>query len=157
MNTGSPAEYARHRGVSKAAVSKAIQERRLVESITAGESGKVTVDFERADAEWAKNTRYARSLQDPGPSAEIEAEVRLKVARAELAETKLARERGDLVDAAEVEREWFDRTTKVRTRLLAVTSRVRQQAPDLQAATITLIDGLIREALEELVEEGDKP
>ena len=50
--------YARHRGVSDAAVRKAISAGR----ITPEADG--TVDPDRADAEWARNTEAPRNVAD---------------------------------------------------------------------------------------------
>ena len=70
--------------------------------------------------------------------------------------------RGTLLDAGEVQAAYDDAAAAVRTKLLAIPSRVRQRI-DLPAAAVTLIESLIRESLEELAtdphhkraEEGD--
>jgi phage terminase Nu1 subunit (DNA packaging protein) len=58
--------------------------------------------------------------------------------------------RGELVPAAEVARAWSDTLRKVRSRLLAVPSRVRGAIPGLTGADVTLIDREVRDALQEL-------
>lgn len=88
-----------------------------------------------------------------------EARRRKELAIAQLRELELEEAKKTLVSAAEVEAEWTDLLATVRTKLLAIPSRVRQQAPELPQTTITLIDSLIRESLEELVAaegEGDE-
>ena len=54
--------YARHRGVSDAAVRKAIAAGRITPE------GDGTVDPERADAEWARNTEAPRSGTRANPA-----------------------------------------------------------------------------------------
>lgn len=52
----SMAEYARHRGVSKVAVTYAVRDGRI--STTTNHSGKRVIDSEAADKEWAANTAH---------------------------------------------------------------------------------------------------
>lgn len=54
---------------------------------------------------------------------------RLAAAQADIAETKAAKLRGSLVDAAEVEAEWSCVLRTVRAGVLAVPSRVSQRLP----------------------------
>lgn len=72
---------------------------------------------------------------------------RLARAQAELAETKLARQRGALLDAEAVEREWSDVLRTVRAGMLAVPSRVAQRLPHLSAHDVAEIDNEVRAAL----------
>lgn len=58
--------------------------------------------------------------------------------------------RGEHVPAAEVARAWSDLLRAVRSRLLAVPSRVRGAIPGLTVADVTLIDREVRDALQEL-------
>ena len=58
---------------------------------------------------------------------------RLAAAQADIAETKAAKLRGSLVDAAEVEAEWSGVLRTVRAGMLAVPSRVSQRLPHLTA------------------------
>lgn len=55
--------------------------------------------------------------------------------------------RGELLDAAAVEREWSDVLRQVRAGMLAVTSRVRSRLPHLTSHDATVIDREIRDAL----------
>jgi phage terminase Nu1 subunit (DNA packaging protein) len=50
---------------------------------------------------------------------------------------------------------WADQTVAFRTRMLGVTTRIRQQMPDLTVDQVELIDGFIREGLESLADEGE--
>ena len=60
MTSGSIRSYAAHRGVTPAAVRRAIADERLVASVTR-EGRRVVVDFERADLEWAATTMADRA------------------------------------------------------------------------------------------------
>ena len=64
---------------------------------------------------------------------------RLARAQAELAEAKLARQRGALLEADAVEREWADVLRTVRAGMLAVPSRVAQRLPHLTAHDVAEI------------------
>lgn len=69
-------EYARHRGVTPAAVTKAIANNRIT---TVERDGKVWIDPEVADIQWARNTRdFGQQRKAPAPAAvatPIEAEL----------------------------------------------------------------------------------
>jgi len=60
------------------------------------------------------------------------------------------------VRADEVESAWGSIITSARTRLLAVPSRAKIQMPGLTAEQIEVIEELIREALEELSNDGGR-
>lgn len=92
-----PAEYARHRGVSRTAVSKAVRVGRLTSSIVRTDAGGYLIDKAAADAEWLRATdptrlnsegklrhdalvdqvraMEARSVEDDGKRAPTSAEV----------------------------------------------------------------------------------
>lgn len=155
--------YATRRGVSVMAVSKAIKAGRLVRSVVRDERGQPKIaDPELADREWADNTRADR-VPLTGPAAKggevppdyAESRARREAAEAGLAELELAKEEGRLVVASEVEARIANDYSKVRTKLLGVPSRVRQQDPALTAAQLALIDTVIREALEDLADGED--
>jgi hypothetical protein len=65
--------YAKRRGVTHAAVQKAIRTGRLSESISADERGQKRIDAELADVEWEKNSdpgqRRDPGMQPPNPIA----------------------------------------------------------------------------------------
>ena len=107
--------YARHRGVSDAAVRKAIAAGRITPE------GDGTVDPERADAEWARNTEAPRSgtrtksvrvaiPSDPAPAGDgqsalptggaslLQARTVNEVVKAQTNKVRLARLKGELVD-----------------------------------------------------------
>lgn len=86
---------------------------------TAGQSGELNLDREKA---------------------------RLAKEQADGHEIKNAITRGELLDAGDVERTWSDTLRRLRSGMLAVTGRVRQQI-DLQVADAAIIDREIRDAL----------
>ena len=98
--------YAKIRGVSEAAVRKAVSSGR----ITPNDDG--TIDAERANREWEENTGFSRAPNDQDPSGAdggSESTMAFKRARAthETAKALMARlaldeKRGDLIDKHEV-------------------------------------------------------
>ena len=58
--------------------------------------------------------------------------------------------RGEYVPASEVERAWGDTLRALRSRLLAVPSRLRQSMQHLTTSDVTMIDRELRDALQEL-------
>lgn len=172
-------EYAKRRGVSTRAVSKAIQTGRLVASVARDERGTPSIaDPALADQEWATNTRVsappraepaapiasARAVLAPAAVPDFNlaravraaASARRETAQAELAELELAERRGQLVDAEQARGDVIAAFALVKTRLLAVPSRAAQRLPDLAAQVEPVVDELIREALEELSHGGDR-
>jgi phage terminase Nu1 subunit (DNA packaging protein) len=91
------------------------------------------------------------------PLAKATAErARLAAAQADLAELKAAKQRGTLLDAAEVESEWSGVLRTVRAGMLAVPSRVAQRLPHLTAHDVSEIDAEVRAALSEIGSGGEK-
>lgn len=75
---------------------------------------------------------------------------RLAKEQADAAALKNAKARGEVVRASDVEREWGGILRKVRSGVMAVPSRLRQQLPHLTAHDVQLIDAELRIALEGL-------
>lgn len=155
--------YARRRGVSAEAVSKAITDGRLKESVTRVDGAPKIADPELADREWEANTRpRIDQVATDGAAAELlasrttreAAAARREVAQAELAELELQERRGQLVDAEEARAAVIAAFSLVKTRLLAVPSRVGQRLTHLADEVVPVVDELIREALQELAERG---
>ena len=100
----------------------------------------------------------AQSAQDDLPFAAIpdaNAErVRLLKEQADAAALKNAARRGDLVDAAAVEREWSSIMRRLRSAILAVPSRMRQTLPHLTAHDVVVLDGELRRVLQDLANDG---
>ncbi len=63
-----PAEYSRRRGVSKEAVSKAIEAGRI--STIPGDNGRKMIDPEVADIQWAKNTDPLQAARANAPKGD---------------------------------------------------------------------------------------
>ena len=85
------------------------------------------------------------------PLARATAEkARLLAAQADLAEAKLAHQRGALLDAGAVEAEWSGILRTVRAGMLAVPSRCAQRLPGLTAHDVSEIDREVRAALTEV-------
>lgn len=80
---------------------------------------------------------------------------RLAKQQADGQELKNAQLRGELVAREDVVRGWQDILRRVRSGMLAVTSRVRQEISTIDAAQAAIIDREIRDALEALADGGD--
>jgi hypothetical protein len=70
--------------------------------------------------------------------------------KAKLAELDFGERSGDLVSAEEVKAKWIELVTLSKTKLLGIPSKCKARIPSLTAADVGVIDGLVREALEEL-------
>lgn len=165
----SQADYARHRGVQRNAVSQAIKKGTLRECLVLDANGvKQIGDVELADREWAANTDLTKAHVevkiaaaaraapggpvDPDETPDLAAATeRLKSAQADLAELKYAEAAGDLVPRDEVLREWADLLSQVRTKVLGAPTQLKQALPHLTVADVVLIENILREALEDLV------
>lgn len=167
------AAYARRRGVSAAAVTKAVQAGRITEI-----DGKIDPDV--ADIQWARNTDLTQSVRTnhailkPPPSAKdsrpegndgredsaiMVARTRTETARAELFEIEIAEKRGTLVAAEGVKKAAFEKARIVRSALEGLPDRL---APVLTAETDParchqLMMAEIKRVLRELAEgEGEQ-
>lgn len=157
VNLISQAEYAKHRGCSEAAVSKAISANRI--SLIDGK-----IDPAVADVQWAKNTRVragsgrppagestppseqlglmpegtpdkpAGDASAPGGDDYWKSRSRREAAEAELAEMDLATKRGELIQVKAVELVWSSALASCREHLLQVRARL---APMLAVETET--------------------
>lgn len=120
VNLITQAEYAKHRGVSEPAVSKAIKAGRI--SLIDGK-----IDPVAADAQWARNSRARAHVgtsqhqrvgadADDGPGAEDywASRSRRENAEADIATMKAAEMRGELVRKADVDRASFEAARSLR-------------------------------------------
>lgn len=163
--------FAQRVGVQVEAVRKAIRTGRLERSVGRNARGQVVIlDVDMALREWRDNADPAKleasgrlvaagnlgnGLEAPRDLLGIqEARRRELDARARRAELAIARQLGHVVDVAEVETRWATIAVTLRTRLLGISSRLKQERPDLSVADIEAVDRLVREALEELGAEG---
>ncbi|QUP54562.1 elements of external origin [Ralstonia syzygii] len=154
--------YARHRGVSDAAVRKAIAAGR----ITPDADG--TIDTDRADAEWARNTEAPRTRpvraavtpeggQPPdGPASSptggtslLQARTVNEVVKAQTNKVRLARLKGELVDRSQAIAHVFKLARAERDAWLNWPARVSAQ----MAATLGVDPHTMHVALESAVRE----
>lgn len=153
--------YAARRGVSTAAVSKAIKSGRLSASVVFDHLGDPKIgDADLADREWNANTREradarpAESQYAVARAEQLRSATRRYAAQAELAEIDLAERRGQLISIAEARADMTAKLTEARTRLLGIPSQLAQIFPDRAAELVPLVEGLIRDALEDLANKG---
>lgn len=144
------AEYARHRGVSRAAVTKAVQEGRLRRCVIEHRGKPAISDPDLADEEWKANTTPSVHVDPAAAAAVATSRARYEEARAQAAELDMQERRGELVRADRVRAAVADRFLAVKSKLLAVPARVRQQMPHVAAEDVQQLEDLIREALEDL-------
>lgn len=154
-------DYARHRGVSPAAVSKAIESGRLKHCLV-NANGKVRItSAAMADLEWDANTNQAKAPPAAGsatlplepsdePTSFNAAQTAERNWKAKLLEIEYRTRVSELVDAKEVEARIVDDYTRVKTKLLGVPRRVKAALPHLSTTDILTLDALIRESLEDL-------
>ena len=163
--------YARHRGVSDAAVRKAIAAGRITPE------GDGTVDPERADAEWARNTEAPRtgtrtkpvrvavppesapvgegqaSLPSCGASL-LQARTVNEVVKAQTNKVRLARLKGELVDRNQAIAHVFKLSRAERDAWLNWPARISaQMAAKLGVDAHTMhvaLEAAVREHLQEL-------
>lgn len=138
-------EYARHRGVSEMAVSRAVAAGR----ISVGPDGRI--DATTADAEWAARTDAAMR---PGakPPALMDSRSRKMAADAALAEIKAREAAGRLISLEDARRAWFAAGRTVRERLLAIPDHAGP-ALGLTPAQVAGLRDTLRRTLADLPEE----
>jgi hypothetical protein len=140
-------DYARQRGISPAAVTKAIKDGRIKRAVILGSKGKKSIDSEIADQEWAASTdttmgapshavpRGHNIATQPGgadtPSF-MESKAKRESFMAELARLEYEEKSGVLVQVDEVKREAFRAARIVRDSMLNIPDRV---AAELAAET----------------------
>jgi hypothetical protein len=176
MATMTQAEYARHRGVSRQAVLKAVRAGRIV----LDQDGRI--DPESADASWRRNTdpskpsnsvagnprgavpRGRRSISLPvrlpaqgpssGPDYHVSRAVR-ETYQAKLVRLEYELKTGKLIDAEESRRASFQDNRRVRDLLLAIPDRTAAQLAACSDPTEChrLLTAEIRRACEELSDE----
>lgn len=166
----SPAEYARRRGVSRAAVTKAIR------------TGRITLigdklDPHVADVQWQRNTHPSQAIRkalaqahvrtpaaaapaSPAPPAPggaerddsyLDGRRREQLARAALAELELAEKHGRLVNAEQLRPAYQQMIVSFRTELLALPGKIKAEV-ELQhgisidtRALVDMIEGALGE------------
>ncbi len=162
--------YARRRGVSVEAVSKAVTAGRLRESVVIVGGKPKIADIELADREWTANTRprvdhpvatapalEAVDVPDYNESRALREShaARREAALADLAEIEVAEKRDELVPVDEARAFMVDKFTTVKTLILGVPTQVAQRLPHLAAEVEPVVAELVRAVLEELAVEPD--
>jgi phage terminase Nu1 subunit (DNA packaging protein) len=79
-----------------------------------------------------------------------EARAKLSEAQAELANTRAAKMRGELVDASDVEKLWISKLRALRNRILGIPSKVQY----LSARQTVVLTQELRDVLDELADDG---
>lgn len=101
----------------------------------------------------------ARPTPDPDVAAAAldgrQQRARLAKLQADRVELELRRERGELVDAAEVQGEYVRLVTQARNRLMGVPSQAKGYIPHLTVGEVETLENLIAQALEEVAEDSD--
>lgn len=163
--------YARQRGVSVEAVSKAVAAGRLRESVVIVDGRPKIADVALADQEWEANTRpridhpraarrRTRADEDDGVGGEHKeaydaARARRESALADLAEIERDEKLEELVPFEEARAYMIDKFTVAKTKILGVPSRLAQKLPHLAAEVSPVLDELLREAMEEFAIDED--
>ena len=103
-----------------------------------------------------KHERSRGSGRKPGPPPSPDslhaARTRKEFALADLRVLELRKRQGELLEAADVRRDWTELAGRVRAGMLAVPSRVRSLLPNLTAHDVGVIDAEIRAALSMIAE-----
>lgn len=169
--------YAKRRGCSAMAVSQAVRDGRLKESVVRAPNGdpKISDPF-LADREWAVNSDLMKApaaarihaqalaaesaakmeaigtpLPDLAPDGESgDPATHLKRWQAKLAELKYREAARELVPVDEMRREVTDMIARAKVRILTIPSLLRQRLPHLTQTDSAIVDETLREALEEL-------
>lgn len=150
--------------ISQAALARALEVPRssVQAAIRAGRITWPAVDVETARAEWiaTSGSQGPAPLADrddtANPGALAAAKLRREQAKAALEELKLARERGEVIPAAELEADLAKVFSAARAHLWALPSRVRAAGFGQDVADV--VEQVVREALEELARGvGGKP
>ncbi len=160
VNLLTQAAYARHRGVSKVAVGKAVKAGRI--SIVNGK-----IDAVVADLQWTANSRARASAQTPAqltldatPGNDELPKVddymhnrnRREAAEAERAELSLAEEKGQLIRVEAVKAALANMFSATRDALLQIPARLGPQlaAESDASAAQTMLHAEIHQALQQL-------
>ena len=156
MSAVSLRAYARHRGVSLAAVQKAIQTGRI--RTTA--EGKIEVEL--ADRDWERNTHYGASVATGEPALAGPSYAQSRAVReaylARLAKIEYEERLGKLISRDEVQVAAFNKFRIFRDGLLNIPDRVAAvlAAESDSHKVHELLTGEIRKALHEFADGGNR-
>lgn len=167
--------YAKHRGVTPAAVTTAIKSGRIASAVVT-QNGKQLVDLEKADELWQRNTLQQPPAAKPGPAPERptarqlrdlieslpeddipdlnQSRARREHYQAEKARLEALQGRGELVPAADVKAQAFALARQVRDALMGIPDRLAPQLAATQDARVChhLLGEEIRVALRGLAD-----
>lgn len=169
--------YARHRKVTPAAVTKAINTGRLKDSVVLVEGRRKIGDFSLADAEWAAQSRpridqlVKRESGSPGRPDGVDFSedyggadlLNLSEARrrSEIEKWLLQQSRrvaqdlenrhrvGELVEIEDVQFEMSQMLSLVKNRVMGAATRIRQTIPGITDSQAIAIDSILRRALKD--------
>lgn len=145
--------FAKRLGVGIDQVQKALRSGRLERSVGTNAKGKpVIADVALAELEWKTND--ARHPKSGGLTTIAKERQALIQAQRRKIELHIRERRADLVDRRKVEIRFATRVVTARTKLLALPTRMKQRVPHLTTADLALVEEIIREALEELVDDA---
>lgn len=144
-------EVARRLKVARVTIERLVREGRLQPSGTRGKAQ--TFDPAAVQALGRTLRAEARSAGGADRSAYLSARTAFQLARTRAVEQATRVREGQLVEAADVEARLVTTFTEVRTKLLAVPSKLRQRRPALTKEDILEVRALIYEALEALADE----
>ncbi len=148
-------QFAKLVGSSLSTVQERRKAKRLPKSAKKDAKGRWRIDPVKGLVEWealAPLRVGARGGDVPALTAWREARSRREAALAGLAEDELRKSRSELVNAAEMQDVMVEAFTRAKSKLLGIPTRIRHQCPHLSLADLAVLDGLIREALEDLAE-----
>lgn len=124
------AQYAKERGVSKQAVSKAVQSGRLQKALVR-EGGSIRIDPKIAATEWTANTQVGRAAPvtaavdtERQPVDYFISRAKREEALAEIARLECERQKETLVAAEDVKKQAFAVARQVRDGMLNIPDRV---------------------------------
>lgn len=163
------AQYAAHRGVSRAAVTYAVQNGRIKPHVD--EKHDRFLLMEEADVQWEQNTDKDRgvpaqkkakeqdieaSVPSPGDKKNIPPLYESKAIKeaffARAAKLRYETDAGKLIPANEVAMRWAQIVSIARTKILGVPSKYRQRMPEMTNESYLLLEEIIRETLEDLAD-----
>jgi hypothetical protein len=143
--------YAARRGVSKMAVVKAVKVGRLQECVGRNERGQPFIaDPDLADREWDANTDPTRMPVDSVSTDFQDSKAKHEYFKAAKAEVEFMKAAGELVLASDFKNKLEDAFRSCRSKLLGIPTRAKQNLPHLSQSDVTVLETLVREALEDL-------
>jgi hypothetical protein len=146
---------ARQLGVAEGAVRKAIRTGRLERSVGRDANGRpVITDLALAEREWRENRDPAKVRAAEGDGATAVMRRRLILAQAKREELRYQVARRELVPRVETQQAFVGYIVACKTKLLGLPTLAKQRIPTLTVADVAVLDGIVREALEELAMNG---